>query len=53
MIKVSVKNNDNKSVSRTVAMFLSIATQLSILENPIIPAKKVPIVKTSKKIKDG
>lgn len=51
MIKVSVKNTDNKSVSRTVAMLLSIATQLSILENPIIPAKKVPIVKTSKKNK--
>ncbi len=34
-------------------MFLSIATQLFILENPFIPAKKVPIVKTSKKIKGG
>ncbi len=51
MIKVSVKNTDNKSVSRTVAMLLSIATQLSIIENPFIPAKKVPIVKTSKKNK--
>ncbi len=32
-------------------MLLSIATQLFILEKPFIPAKKVPIVKTSKKNK--
>lgn len=32
-------------------MLLSIAIQLFILENPIMPAKKVPIVKTSKKNK--
>lgn len=34
-------------------MLLSIATQLSILEKPFKPAKKVPIAKTSKKIKGG
>lgn len=53
MIKVSVKNTDNKSVSRIVAMLLSIATQLSILENPFIPAKKFLLLKLVKKIKDG
>ena len=42
------KNTDNENVRKTVNMLLSIAFQLFILENPIIPTKKVPSVKTSK-----
>ncbi len=51
MIKVSVKNTDNNNVSRTVTMLLSIVIQLPALENPLIPAKKVPIEKMSTKNK--
>lgn len=42
------KKTDNENVRKTVIMLLSIAFQLFILENPIIPTKKVTSVKTSK-----